>query len=706
MTTRRSSRTFCNIPAETTSFIGRRRQVADAVRLLRQGRLLTLAGAPGIGKTRLALRVAAHMRARFPDGVWLVELAALSDVGLLDQSFLDVLGLQCRPGQSVLDTLLEYLADKEMLLVVDNCHHLLDACVSLVSRLLATAPRLRVLTTSRQVLRVTGERVLDVPPLSTPDPDSPTTARATSRYEAVRLFADRAKLARRGFTVNKDNRTAVARICERMGGIPLAIELAALRVRAQSPEQMLNGLSDYFEFLVGGSRVAMPRLEPLGRAIDWSYDLCSFGQKTLWARLSVFPCDFDIEAVEEVCADAGLPRVEVLDLVTELMEKSILTRSDGVGVMRYRMLEPIRLYGMDKLRRAGEEAAMCRRHRDHYLGLAEQGVPDWFGPHQSEWLNRLRIEHANLRTALDFCLSEPGEELLGLRMASALWFYWTASGLLKEGRRWLDRALSLNPQPTRMRAGALWRDGRITVFQGDVPAAVSKLEECRTLAQQLGDLQALAYGTQMLGVASLFGGDLPRAATLLEEAVARHHANRELTSTALLASLQLALTRAFQSDLDGAVDLCEECLTVSDAHGETWARSYALYVLALVEWRRGKWMEATACVCDCLRLKRTFRDIVGLTQALELQAWIAAGAGNHNLAAVLLGVAQRYWPTFGLPLFGSEYFIAHHKTCESQTLGALGKERFSAAFRQGNRFTLAQGVAFALAEKTDSSQLT
>jgi non-specific serine/threonine protein kinase len=225
----------------------------------------------------------------------------------------------------------------------------------------------------------------------------------------------------------------------------------------------------------------------------------------------------------------------VLDLVTDLIDKSILTRGDRAGVMRYQMLEPIRQYGLDKLREAGEEAAMCRRHRDHYLRLAEQGVADWFGPRQSEWLNRLRSEHANLRTALNFCLSEPDEELLGLRMASALWFYWTASGILKEGRHWLDRALSLNPKPTRMRAEALWRDGRITVFQGEISAAVSKLEECRALARQLGDERALAYGTQMLGVASLLSGDLPRAAVQLEEAVARHHANRELTSTALLA---------------------------------------------------------------------------------------------------------------------------------------------------------------------------
>lgn len=699
VTTGGPSRTCGNLPAETSSFVGRRREVSGIVRLLRRERLLTLAGAPGIGKTRLALRVAARVNARFRDGVWLVELGPLSDVRLLDQSFLDVLGLQCQPGQSALDTLQEYLADKELLLVVDNCHHLLEASARLVSRLLRTAPRLRVLTTSRQVLRTTGERVLDVPPLSMPDPDSPMTARATSWFEAVRLFADRAKLARPGFVVNKGNRAVVGRICQRLGGIPLAIELAALRVRGLSPEQVLDGLSDYFEFLSGGSRVAVPRLEPLRTAIDWSYDLCSNNQKTLWARMSVFPGDFDLDAVEEVCTGPSLPRAEVLDLVTDLIDKSILTRSDHADVMRYRMLEPIRQYGLNKLHQAGEEVAMCRRHRDRYLRLAEQGMGDWFGPHQWEWLNRLWREHSNLRTALDFCLSEPGEKLLGLRMASTLWFYWTASGRLKEGRHWLDRALSLNPELTRERTEALWRVGRIAAFQGDISAAVSVLEECRTSARQLGDGRTLAYGTQMLGVARLLSGDLPRAVALLEDAMARHHANHELTSTALLARLQLALACAFQDELDRAVAYCDECRAISDAHGETWALSYALNVLALVESRRGRWAAATAYARDCLRLKRTFRDVLGLVQALELWAWIAAGVGDYDLAAVLLGLTGRYWRMVGLPLFGSEHFLTHHEACESQTRRAMGDERFSAALQRGNRLTLEEGVDLALAEQ-------
>lgn len=699
MTIRRSSRVLGNIPAETTSFVGRRRQSSDTALLLRRGRLVTLAGAPGIGKTRLALRVAARLNARFRDGVWLVELAALSDAELLAQSVMDVLDVQCLPGQSVPDTLLEYLADKDMLLVVDNCHHLLDACAQLVCGLLAAAPGLRVLVTSRQVLRVSGEHVIDVPPLAVPDPDSPLTARSTSRYEAVRLFADRAGLARPGFTVDEGNKTAVVRICERLGGIPLAIELSALRIRAQSPARVMNGLDDYFEYLAGASRVAVPRLESLHTAISSSHDLCPEDQQALWARMSVFRGDFDLEAVEEVCAGSGPLHTDVVELVADLMDKSILTRNDCAGAARYRMLEPIRQYGLDKLRQAGEATAVRRRHRDHYLSLAEQGVTDWFGPAQTQWLNRLRSEHVNLRTALNFCLSEPGEELLGLRMASALWFYWTATGYLKEGRYWLNRALSLNPEPTRMRAKALWRAGRITVFCGDLPAAVSILEECRALARQLGDGHALAYGTQMLGVASLLRGDLPRAAALLEDAVARHHANRELTSTALLARLQLAMTCAFQGDLDGAVALCEECRAISDAHGETWAVSYALHVLALVAWRRAQWTVASACTKDCLRLKLAFHDVLGIAQSLELQAWIAAGAGHHKVAAVLLGVARRYWPTDSLPLFGSEYFMAHHEACETHTRRALGNERFDTAFRQGGRLSLAQGITFALEEK-------
>jgi tetratricopeptide (TPR) repeat protein len=418
----------------------------------------------------------------------------------------------------------------------------------------------------------------------------------------------------------------------------------------------------------------------------------------------VFRGDFDLEATEVVCAGASISPADALNLVTGLLEKSIITRSDHDGAARYRMLEPIRQYGLTKLQRAGGGTAVRRRHRDHYLNLAEQGDASWFGPHQSSWFARMRCEHANLRTALNFCLTEPGEEFVGLRMASALWFYWTACGFLKEGRNWLDRALSVNPQPTRLRAKALWLDGRITLMQGDVTEAVSKLEECRALARQLGDEHALAYGTQILGVAHLLSGDLPSAAMLLEEAVARHQANGELNSTALLASLQLALVCVFQDDLYRTVTLCERCHAISDAHEETWARSFALHVLALVAWRRGEWTVAAVHTRECLRLKRTFHDILGLAQSLELLAWIDASAGEYEQAALMLGVAERHWRTFGLPLFGSEYFLAHHETCEKRARLVLGDEGFTGTFRQGNRLTLEQGVTVALAKETDSTQ--
>ena len=364
-----SPRPVGNLPGEVTSFVGRRREVAQAVRLLRRARLLTLTGTAGVGKTRLALRVAIRMREAFPDGVWLVELAALTDEKLLAPTVADALGVRHQQGQrSTPQMLADYLADKRLLLVLDNCEHLLDPCAVLTSRLLRATTGVRILATSRQGLTVAGEHLLEVPPLPVPDPGQPVTPRALARGQAVRLFAERAALARPGFAIDAGNRATIVRICHRLDGIPLAIELAALRVRAMPVTKILTGLDDYLGFLTTGSRVTVPRAQTLRAAIDWSFALCSPPEQQLWARASVFAGGFDLAAAEAVCGGMGIACEDVFDLVAGLIDKSVLTRTheDTETLARYRMLEALRHYGQERLASSGHLTAVHIRHRDHY----------------------------------------------------------------------------------------------------------------------------------------------------------------------------------------------------------------------------------------------------------------------------------------------------------------------------------------------------
>lgn len=685
-----------NLPAELTSFVGRRPLIVAAKRLLRSQRLITLTGAAGIGKTRLALRVAAQSRNAFAYGAWLVELTAIEDAGLLAQTVADTLGLRDRSGVPVIDTLLDSLRGKQLLLVLDDCQHQLNACATLASTLLRAAPRLRILATSREPLHISGEHLLTVPPLSMPDPDPHPVSHRLDHYEAVRLFVDRASANRPGFCLNASNRVAIARLCHRLDGVPLAIELAALRVRALSPAQILDRLDDYLATLTAGSHIAVPRLQTLHAAIGWSFTQCSDHAQRLWMRVSIFAGGFDLDTADAVCTGHGIPQAAILDLVTELLDKSIITRTyTDAATVRYRMLEPIRQYGLATLRKAGEEATLRHRYRQHYLHLAEQGEREWFGPHQVEWSTRLHTEQANLRAALDSHLTEPAAIPDGLRLATCLWFYWTACGSLREGRYWLDRALALNPQPTPARTKGLWVQGRMAIFHGDLPAAEQVLSQCRALATRLGDAHALAYGTQMLGVARLLAGDVREAEALLQEAIVAHRANHELNSLTLLAHIQLATARVFQGHPKRAIDLCENCRAISENHGERWVLSYALHTLALAQWTRGDWDLAAAHELECLRLKKTFNDTVGMTMALELLAWITAGQGAGERTAVLLGAAQRSWQDVGLPLFGSSYFMAHHETCVKQARQLCGDDGYATAFQHGHQLTLIEAADYA-----------
>ncbi|MBP2328569.1 putative ATPase [Kibdelosporangium banguiense] len=683
MTPTSSRRPKNNLPAEVTSFVDRRREVAETKRVLRRRRLLTVTGVAGVGKTRLVLRAAAQLREEFPDGIWLVELAGLTDDKLLPQTVADVLGLQDQSARSTVDILFDYLRDKQLLLVLDNCEHLVDTSAILADALLGAAPELRILATSRQALGTTGEYLLEVPPLPVPDLRHVTSS--STPYAAVRLFAERAATAMPGFRVDATNHEVVAQICDRLDGIPLAIELAAVRVRAMSIRQMLARLGDYFEFLAGGSRVSAPRVQTLRRAIDWSFDLCSASERALWVRACVFADGFDLDAAEVICSCQEVARETVLDLVAGLVDKSVLIRMDHGDPARYRMPEPIRQYGEERLAPSGLRTALRARHRNHYRHLIENATREWLGPNEVEWLVRLQREHANIRAALEFCLTTPGEAQAGLEIAAAPWTYLILTGSHREGRHWLDQALELSQEPSSARANALWTGGWIALQQADVAAGQSMVEESRALAQRLHDESAFAHATRISGMAAFYQNDLQRAVTLLEDALTHHHAAGDLAGV-WIALLQLTVATAVADDPERAVAFGEECLALSETRAHL-SRSWALWSLGFVKWLTGDRQQAGKLIRESLRLGR-FHNQWGIAHSLEILAWIAAAEGDDEHAARLLGTARKVWKSVGTPMAGLTHLAPSHAQCVKRARRALGNEKFAAAFHKGTRLTL------------------
>jgi non-specific serine/threonine protein kinase len=703
MTRARSSRQVGNLPGEVTSFVGRRREVAHAVRLFREARLVTLTGGAGVGKTRLALRVAAQDRGAFPDGVWLVELAALGDGDLLPQTLADVLGIRDQLHAPSVGMLADHLADKQLLLVLDNCEHLVDASAVLVSELLSAVPRLRVLATSRQALGAVGEQLLEVPPLSVPGSDQ-LTPRTAARHDAVRLFAERAEAARPGFAVNAGNHATIVRICRRLDGIPLAIELVALRVRTMSVTEILTGLDDYLEFLTAGHHDEAPHVRPLRAAIDWSFALCSPPEQQLWARASVFADGFDLDAAEAVCGDQDIAQEDILELVTALVDKSVLVRTpDAPGVpARYRMLEAIRCYGYERLDTSRHLTDLRLRHRDHYRRLATRSEQEWLGPDELTWFTRLRHEHANLRTALEFCTTHPDQARTGLVITAALWHYWIRSCTHTEGRYWLDRALRLDPDPSPHRARALGVNGWLALMQADVTTARSLLDQSHALAHQVGDELALARTTLAFGVAAFNQNDQQSAIPLLQEARTRHQVLGDPTGV-WLALLYLNAASAVLGDTDGAIAFGQECLALCDTRGAYPSRIYALSGLGLSRWLAGDRQEAHELIREGLPAARRFDDRWILAHYLEMSAWLTGADGHHTRAARLLGAADTVWRSTGIPPSGPRYLAPSHDHCEHATRHALGDSEFTTSFHRGTRLTLEQAISYALADTSQTS---
>ena len=686
---------------EITSFVGRRQEIAEIKKALSSSRLVTLTGVGGVGKTRLALRTANDVRRTFRDGVWLVELAPVSEPALVSHAVADALRLRDHTTRPPEDVLVEHLRDRQSLIVLDNCEHLLEACEQLVSTLLRVAPHLHVLATSREPLGVLAEHTWPVPPLSIPDLAnvSPTRGGYVYGHEALELFEERASSVIPEFTLDGKSRETAAELCKRLDGLPLAIELAAVRMRALSMEQIIERLENRYRLLQSGNRGGPARHQTLQAAVDWSFDLCSAQEKSLWARLSVFAGSFDLAAAEVVCADEEISSDDVLDVLSGLIDKSVVVRESVGDTARYRLLESIRAYGRERLNEDDQNGTFRRRHSDYYLGFAEQCEKDWFGSNQVELWRRLEREQANLWAVLDFRLTTPGESVAGLRMAGSLCFYWFACGHLRNGRYWLGRALEADQLPTPERAKALWVNGWVAMTQGDNAPAMAYFDEAAELAGLLDDRAARAFTQQFRGSAEQFNGNLTKAADLLEAAVEQHRSSRELNSLTVLGHAQLAFVSCLKGDLDRAIALCEECREMSEPHGERWAVSWALWVLGLAQCTRGVFSQAAAPLEESLRVKCSMNDRLGISSCVELLAWVSVQTGDAERAALLFGAGRTLWDSIGDPLFGSAALIETHSKHETDARDVLGAKTFDELMLQGQGLSVDEAVAHALGEK-------
>ena len=680
-----------------TSFVGRRDETADVQRLLSEGRLVTLVGPAGVGKTRLAVQVGAHLARTFADGVWLVELAALHDGALLARTVLQALEIRDIGGREPRQVLAEYVRGRRMLLILDNCEHLVTGCAELVGTLLDDVDSARILATSRELLRVPGEAVLAVGPLAFPDPATP--AGRPRPYSAVTLFAERATAASYAFALGPDNEALVGEVCRRLDGLPLALELAAVRLRSLSLEQLLGRLDNRFALLTG-RRAGSAQERVLQAAVEWSFDLCTAAEKTVWAQVSVFTGGFGPVAVGEVCGAAGIDRETLPGVLDALVAKSILVPEERSGPVRYRLLETLREYGLGRLRESGAEAALRERHARWYLDLAERGEREWSGPYDLDWLERMRAEQANLRTALDFYLTHDDPEHGALRLATGLWFFWVNTRAVTEAAYWLGRALTRDTAANRYRARALVVAAHVAVHRFDFGAADRLLDEAAELAGRIGDPETMARITCRRASMAMFRGELDIALELGEEALSWYREfGRADDVNALLAQLTLASIRLFQGDLPAARDLGERCRATCVARGEHTYLAYVLLHLARTAWTGGELGRATGYARDVLRLCRASVQPAILGYAVDLLAWTAGSGGRYERAAVLLGAQSEMLRTFGPSLSGSVLSVRPRLDCEARTRAALGAAAYEAAYRRGTGMDLEEAVGYALDEQ-------
>lgn len=692
------TRRVSNLPSDLSRFVGRRAETTAVKRLMAKSRLVTLTGVGGVGKTRLAIHVARQVHSAFADGVRLVTLADLATPELLPTMVLSAVSITGSASAGV-DEVADQLADRELLLVLDNCEHLADACAHLVTTLLQRCPGLRVLATSRERLRVDGEVVYVVPPLPLPAEDVQLTPGDMVRYDALALFVDRASALHSDRSPGVDDAKNVARLCRRLDGLPLAIELLAartatipLKALADRPDDQLPVLS------MTGNRSAPVRHHTLRAAIEYSYELCSEPARVLWSRLSVFAGGATLESVLEVCADEAMPRSEVETALTELVDKSIV----AFDADRYRMLATIRAFGAERLRELGEELVARSAHRDYFAAMAADPVGAAWPPATWSRLRRLVADHANLRAALEFCLSDRSEFPAGLHMASRMWTFWTGCGLTREGRHWLGELLAVSQEASIDRVTGLWVDGCLAAVDGDHGHALRRAQECASLAAALDDPSGVAHAKFVWGMARLFGGhadaisDLQTAVELERELPAP---NPILPTSLLLLGMAGCLTGSLDLARETLTEACELARACGEELVESWARLY-VGLLALLE---GRHDDAVDTLRGVLADHRSVDDVGAMSIAVEVLAWAAMDMGDDVRAAELMGVSNGLAVAVA-QLAGLEGLRSLHDDRVTELTQRLGSREFERAVKQGFRRPASDAISFALEESTTSSQ--
>lgn len=688
-----------NLPNELNSFVGRTKLLITLRQRLQnpETRLVTLTGVGGVGKSRTALRIAHLEQNQFKDGVWFADLARLQDAGMVRHTIASALGIADQSSRSESDTLTDWVGERHILLIIDTCEHLLEACTSLIDVLLDRAPNLRILATSRQSMQLPYEQVVNVPPLAVPG-DDPTESLFSN--ESIQLFTARARAVVPDFVLDEQTIGSVAELCQRLDGIPLAIELAAVRLRALSVVQILTLLADRFSLLSGASRTALPRHQTLRAAIGWSHELCEPAERLLWARLSVFAGDFELDAARYVCSGDNLPAENILDLISSLVEKSILLSDGTPSGHRYRLIDTLRKYGEEWLEKLEDTDRIQKRHRDYYLQLAERGEQAWSGPRQVYWFMRTRLEQNNLRSAINYCLSTPGEAKIALDLLSSLWFMWVACGFSREGKLYLERALAANPKPSKERCKALWVISYICSHQGDTHGAIQHAEKCSSEALQVGDSAAVILATKMLGTAASLQGDLRKATALLGVAIEFHRGGGELNPGLLPAIVELSFVLTAQNETVEAEQLLHDCLNVCLQRGELWLRSYVYWAMSEAQLKSGRITEAATNAREGLRIKLHFHDVIGTLMCLEAMARIAVAEEQAIHAARLHGASEGNWRLFGLPLFGSPFFEEGHKQGVKECKRMIGDSAYQIHFQEGFQLSLEEATTLALDDGT------
>ena len=725
----KSSRTT-NLPIPLTSFIGREREIEDLKRLLLAKRLVTLTGAGGIGKTRLAMHVASDLSQAYKDGPWWVELAPVTDGRFIPQAVARVLGVQESSGHSLADSLNRFLHAKEALLILDNCEHVIDGCARFAADLLSQCAQLQILTTSREALGITGETTFQVPVLTVPALEHFSQLQNLKEFESIQLFVERATAIDPELALTPENVFAVIQICQRLDGIPLAIELAAARIKVFSLEEIAARLDDRFRLLTRGSRTALPRQQTLRASVDWSYDLLSEPERVLWRRLSLFVGGWTLEAAEAICSDGILQKSQVLEVLSYLVDKSLVIANEQRGSTRFQMLETIRQYGQELLKSSGEMETIYSRYVAYFLPFAEKAR--LLSVEQKTWFARLDADYANLRAALDWAME--ADRVSALRLSVALGQYWEVRGYISEGRAAFEHALQPSANvPKAIRADGLRWQAKFIARQGDYAQAREPLEESLQLSRELGDKQGMAKSLHNSGMIYSLQGDYQAAKIAYERGhvlakevgderetaglttslgnvanylgdydTARHYQEESVTIFRKLgdkfglfiALNNLGLVLERQGDIAGARRHYEASIETAYDLGEKNLVAYALNGLAHVLCMEDDLTEATRRYRESLHVAHEIGEKRCIAYCLEGFAKIALQIGNPGRGAHLLGAAAALRETIGAPLIQKEQDELDQDA--NLIRSQLGEKKFGSAYAAGVAMTVDQAVGFAL----------